>query len=89
MFAQVDEGGNILVLPGGGFPWKEHLFQLEDKGTIPKYQVSFVIYKHSRLGLGYEELSSDANTSDTWKVQVVHINSESSIARQVFHITPL
>ncbi|CAG0900994.1 unnamed protein product [Darwinula stevensoni] len=79
---QVDESGMILELPDGGFPWKKHLFHLEDEGAIPKYQVFFVIYKRSRPELDCQETPSEEETFETWMVQGVPFASDPSISRQ-------
>lgn len=51
---EVDSSGEIVELEGGGFPWKEHLFELEKDLDI-EVPIKFVIY-------------TDQNNK--WRVQV-------------------
>ncbi|XP_065718244.1 MYG1 exonuclease isoform X2 [Patagioenas fasciata] len=40
---QVDASGAVLELPGGGCPWKEHVFQLEQELALPA-PIQLVLY---------------------------------------------
>lgn len=52
--SKVDPSGEIIELEGGGCPWKEHLFELEEELKI-EVPIKFVIY-------------TDQNSK--WRVQV-------------------
>lgn len=40
----VDASGEIIQLDGGGFPWKEHLYDLEKELSVPT-EIKFVLYE--------------------------------------------
>lgn len=54
LFLKVDLSGEIIEFEGGGFPWKEHLFELETDLNI-NVPIKFVIF-------------TDQNNK--WRVQV-------------------
>lgn len=53
--SKVDPSGEIIELEGGGCPWKEHLFELEQDLKIEP-PIKFVIY---------------TDQSNKWRVQVI------------------
>ena len=56
---EVDAGGQVVKFESGGMPWKQHLYALEDKHSIPEHeQAKFVLY---------------TDTAGMWRVQAVTV----------------
>ncbi|KAJ5689749.1 UPF0160 protein MYG1 [Penicillium macrosclerotiorum] len=72
---EVHSSGRILVLPQGGVPWKEHLYNFErdasgSKDISPEAQVYYVLYPESE--------AEDAK----WRVQCVSVSEGSFESRK-------
>ncbi|KAL3476221.1 metal-dependent protein hydrolase [Aspergillus californicus] len=71
----VHPSGKIMVLPQGGVPWKEHLYNFE-KGAKEageaegESEVYFVLYPES------------ADEASKWRIQAVSVNESSFISRR-------
>lgn len=61
----MDPSGEIVELPNGGVPWKDHLAKLEKDLEVEK-QIKFVIFSDGR---------------GMWRVQAVPITPDSFILR--------
>ncbi|KAL4811449.1 metal-dependent protein hydrolase [Aspergillus unguis] len=69
----VHPSGKIMVLPQGGVPWKEHLynFEKEAKASNPEEaEVYYVLYPES------------ATEGSKWRVQAVSVNEGSFVSRK-------
>ncbi|CAG0903346.1 unnamed protein product [Darwinula stevensoni] len=64
--SQVDKSGKIMEMSSGGFPWKEHFFDLEEQGIIPKNELFFVIF---------------TDTAGMWRVQAIPVSADSYSSR--------
>ena len=64
----MDESGKIMELSSGGFPWKEHIFDLEEQGIVPKNELFFVIF---------------TDTAGMWRIQAIPVCSNSFSSRLV------
>ncbi|XP_072014533.1 LOW QUALITY PROTEIN: MYG1 exonuclease-like [Amphiura filiformis] len=58
---EVDSSGEIMVLPQGGCPWKEHLYDLEKTLNV-ETPIKYVLY---------------SDQSDKWRIQCVSVDSHS------------
>ncbi|KAI9928521.1 hypothetical protein MW887_001735 [Aspergillus wentii] len=72
---EADPSGRIIVLPQGGVPWKEHLYNFEKEAsgaseTKPEDQVYYVLYPES------------ANEDSKWRVQCVSVSEGSFESRK-------
>ncbi|KAJ5086363.1 Metal-dependent protein hydrolase [Penicillium alfredii] len=72
---EVHPSGRIIVLPQGGVPWKEHLYNFEaeasgDKGTDPAAQVFYVLYPENAM------------EGAKWRVQCVSVAESSFESRK-------
>lgn len=68
-FAKRQGGGRLLVLEGGGVPWKDHLFALEEEaGETGK--VVYVLYPES------------ATEGAKWRIQAVPVATDSFESRK-------
>ncbi|KAL4896365.1 metal-dependent protein hydrolase [Aspergillus ambiguus] len=66
----VHPSGRIIVLPQGGVPWKEHLYNFEKEGAATaESEVYYVLYP--------ESAAEDAK----WRVQCVPVNEGSFVSR--------
>ncbi|KAF9887445.1 hypothetical protein FE257_010162 [Aspergillus nanangensis] len=61
--------GRILVLPQGGVPWKEHLYNFEQEASSDE-QVYYILYPES------------ANEGSKWRVQCVPVSEGSFESRK-------
>lgn len=71
----VHPSGRIIVLPQGGVPWKEHLYNFEQEASgaeesKPEEQVYYVLYPES------------ANEGAKWRVQCVSVSEGSFESRK-------
>ncbi|KAL2826092.1 metal-dependent protein hydrolase [Aspergillus cavernicola] len=68
----VHDSGKIMVLPQGGVPWKEHLYNFEKQAAAAgeESEVYFVLYPES------------ATEGSKWRVQTVSVNEGSFISRK-------
>lgn len=71
----VHPSGRIIVLPQGGVPWKEHLYNFEQEASgagqsNPEEQVYYVLYPES------------ANEGSKWRVQCVSVSEGSFESRK-------
>lgn len=62
--------GRIIVLSGGGVPWKEHLYNFEQEAGSDKEEVYYVLYP--------ENPAPDAK----WRVQCVPVSEGSFVSRK-------
>ncbi|KAL4919277.1 metal-dependent protein hydrolase [Aspergillus aurantiobrunneus] len=73
---EVHPSGKIMVLPQGGVPWKEHLYNFEkeakaaNQGAEAEREVSYVLYPES------------ATEGSKWRVQAVSVNEGSFVSRK-------
>ncbi|KKK24957.1 UPF0160 domain protein [Aspergillus rambellii] len=70
---EVHPSGRILVLPQGGVPWKEHLYNFEREAAgsdSEAEQVYYVLYPES------------ATEGAKWRVQCVSVNEGSFVSRK-------
>ncbi|KAE8393923.1 metal-dependent protein hydrolase [Aspergillus alliaceus] len=70
----VHPSGRIIILPQGGIPWKEHLYNFEkdasgSNGTKPEEEAYYVLYPES------------ATEGSKWRVQCVSVNESSFVSR--------
>ncbi|RDW93346.1 MYG1 family protein [Aspergillus mulundensis] len=69
----VHPSGKIMVLPQGGVPWKEHLYNFEKEAKAANAEdaeVSYVLYPES------------ATEGSKWRVQAVSVNEGSFVSRK-------
>ncbi|PYH46607.1 MYG1 family protein [Aspergillus saccharolyticus JOP 1030-1] len=67
----VHSSGRIIVLPQGGVPWKEHLYNFEkEEGALGNEQTYYVLYPES------------ASESSKWRVQCVSESEGSFVSRK-------
>lgn len=70
----VHGSGKIMVLPQGGVPWKEHLYNFEKEskaaGAGEEAEVAYVLYPES------------ATEGSKWRVQAVSVNEGSFVSRK-------
>ncbi|PWY67468.1 metal-dependent protein hydrolase [Aspergillus eucalypticola CBS 122712] len=71
----VHPSGRIIVLPQGGVPWKEHLYNFEKEAsgseeTNPDEEAYYVLYPES------------AAEDSKWRVQCVSVNEGSFVSRK-------
>ncbi|CAG7920401.1 unnamed protein product [Penicillium olsonii] len=72
---EVHPSGRIMVLPQGGVPWKEHLYNFEAEASGSKEidadaQVYYVLYPEN------------ANADAKWRIQCVSVNESSFESRK-------
>ncbi|KAL4787691.1 metal-dependent protein hydrolase [Aspergillus varians] len=72
---EVHPSGRIMVLPQGGVPWKEHLYNFEKEAKAAGVQdteaeVTYVLYPES------------ATEGSKWRVQAVSVNEGSFVSRK-------
>jgi len=65
---QVDPSGKIVMLPGAGIPWKEHLYSFEKEADSEK--VLYVLY------------AEGPGESSKWRVQCVGVSKDSFASRK-------
>ncbi|VDK75785.1 unnamed protein product [Onchocerca ochengi] len=58
----VDKSGQIFCLEGGGVPWKDHFFLIEEQLNVKNDGITYVIYKD--------------NTNEQWRVQAIPISEK-------------
>ncbi|VDO27296.1 unnamed protein product [Onchocerca flexuosa] len=58
----VDKSGQIFCLEGGGVPWKDHFFLIEEQLNVKNDGITYVIYKD--------------NTNAHWRVQAIPISEK-------------
>ncbi|KAL6231712.1 hypothetical protein BDW75DRAFT_219490 [Aspergillus navahoensis] len=73
----VHASGKVMVLPQGGVPWKEHLYNFEKEakaaninGSAEDAEVVYVLYPES------------ATEGSKWRVQAVSVNEGSFVSRK-------
>lgn len=59
-FLQVDKSGQIFCLEGGGVPWKDHFFLIEEQFHLKNDDIMYVIYED--------------NANAEWRVQAIPIS---------------
>ncbi|KAI9372454.1 metal-dependent protein hydrolase [Aspergillus egyptiacus] len=71
---EIHTSGKIMVLPQGGVPWKEHLYNFEKEaaaaGAGEEAEVAYVLYPES------------ATEGSKWRVQAVSVNEGSFVSRK-------
>ncbi|KAJ5808901.1 Metal-dependent protein hydrolase [Penicillium riverlandense] len=72
---EVHPSGRIIVLPQGGVPWKEHLYNFEqessgDEEADPTAEVFYVLYPEN------------ATEGAKWRVQCVSVSESSFVSRK-------
>lgn len=69
---KVHQSGKVLEFEGGGVPWKEHFFELEQKLELQSADISFAIYPDNINGVFSQ-----------WRIQAIPVSENSGFKNRI------